>query len=76
MNRDYQKVIERKVGKSLSDIQKTGILELRNRTEEKHGRRMFFKSQFPFMGRGNVLRDRLVPHEAIEECLDKALGLK
>ena len=35
---------------------------------------MRFVSYFPFVGRGNVLRGRLLSHKEVEEELDRALG--
>lgn len=76
MKPDFRKAIESVVGEDLETIRRSTIPELRRRAESRHGRPLQFRSRFPFIGRGNVLRDRLVPHEEVERRLDKALGGK
>lgn len=60
-------------GQSAEDLRKQYLENIRKHFEKKHGRRMVFMSKFPFIGRGNVMRDRLIAHEEIEKMLEKAL---
>jgi hypothetical protein len=34
---------------------------------------MKFESRFPLIGRGNVMRDRVIDHESVEADLEQAL---
>jgi hypothetical protein len=70
----FESCIFRLTGKTADELRSKTIADLRQEFEEKHnGAPVRFVSQFPFIGRGNVLRDRLVAHEAIEAELDRVL---
>lgn len=67
--------IEDAVGLNVEEIRHTPLDELRKRFEARDGgRRMRFLSEFPFIGRGSVLGDRLVPHEEAERAFASAVA--
>jgi hypothetical protein len=73
MNPELLEVIEKGVGKTIDEINRTPLDELRRDAEEKLGVRLTFRVRWPLIGRGNILRDRVLSREAIERRLDKAL---
>jgi len=38
------------------------------------GKKIKITTEFPYIGRGNVLRDRLISHDKIDQEIDKILG--
>lgn len=71
----YIRGIEDAVGLNVEEIRHTPLDELRKRFEARDGgRRMRFLSEFPFVGRGSVLGDRLVPHEEAERAFASAVA--
>ncbi len=74
INDAYIASIEEEVGMDIEEIRSTPLSELRKIFEKRNGgKRMTFKSFFPFIGRGNVLGDRLVSHDEVEATLDSVL---
>jgi hypothetical protein len=74
MNADeFDHAIEIAVGERLDVIRGTPVEERRRTIESRLGRAIRFVSHFPFIGRGNVLRDRFVSHEQAEGMLEEAL---
>lgn len=71
-----EQAIERTTGMRVSELRKQSVTEIRTLAEKSHGKPMRFTSSFPFIGRGNVLRDCLVSHEEVEASLDEALRVK
>jgi hypothetical protein len=69
----FEKTVEGFLGEPISSIRKKPIDERRNEIEKKSKRSLHFKSYFPFIGRGNVLRDYVVTHEDADKALKKAL---
>lgn len=65
--------IELLVGHPISEIRNTPIEDQRHRAEQSCGQPTRFKSRFPLIGRGNVLRDRIVDRPMVERFLDEAL---
>ena len=61
------------VGMSLSDLKNAEVSEIRRKIEEKHGKPLSFTSEFPIIGRGNVLRDRIMTTQHINAEIDKIL---
>jgi hypothetical protein len=75
----YKKVlsrIEKKVGLSLKEIDSKNPVEISEFFYRKTGKKLSFSSEFPFIGRGNVLRDGLVSNENLNSDIDKILGIK
>lgn len=68
-----EKALEKACGESVSKLRSRTLEENRRLAEKKHGLLARFVSYFPFIGRGNVLRNRLVTHEEVEKRLDEAL---
>jgi hypothetical protein len=73
MNSELLEAIERRVGKTAEEIRRTPIDEMRSEVEKKLGTRLTFKVRWPLIGRGNILRDRVLTNEAVERLLDAAL---
>lgn len=69
-----ERAIEASTGERVEVLRSRTLEETRLVAEKKHRRPMKFVSHFPFIGRGNVLRDRLVSHEQVEADLDAVLG--
>jgi hypothetical protein len=65
--------IEKLTGKTAQDLRRTSIDGYRRERESSLKRALRFTSHFPFIGRGNVLRDRIIDTEKIEKQLDSAL---
>jgi hypothetical protein len=64
--------VETLTGKSVKEIREKTISQFRAELEAK-GAPFTFTSAFPLIGRGNVLRDRLVTHEEANKLLDEML---
>jgi len=47
--------------------------ELRHYLENKNKRKFSFTTEFPVIGRGNVLRDNIITSEEINKDIDKIL---
>lgn len=72
----YQLVAEKaaqRIGLSLEQIRSFSPSELRSFLEKKNKKTMTFISEYPIIGRGNVLRDGLVNKKAINKDIDKIL---
>ena len=69
----FIKAVEQATGESIDRLRALSIEERRAETEARCGSKLRFTSKFPFIGRGNVLRDRAITHEEVEAALDKAL---
>jgi len=68
------RAIESDMGKTIREIQEQPLSERRKEVEESHGgRKMTFPVNFPFIGRGNVLRDKVLSHEVIDKQFNDAL---
>ena len=61
---------ERKIGLSVTDIRKYTPDEIREHLEKKNGKKLNFVSEFPTIGRGNVLRDGIVTKESLNREID------
>ena len=71
--RRLEATVERATGQSANELRSKTLSELRILTEKKVGRRMKFISRFPLIGRGNVMRDKVVDHDSIEGMLERLL---
>lgn len=72
-NEAFERTIERIVGESIESIREMPVDERRRRTEKKFVRPMRFYSAFPFIGRGNVMREHILTHDEVEAALNEAL---
>ena len=67
------RTIAESTGCSIEYLKNTPLDELRKNAEEKRGFPLRFVSVFPWIGRGNVVRDRLVSHEEAVAAYDDAI---
>ncbi|MGH8556040.1 MAG: hypothetical protein ACRESZ_00990, partial [Methylococcales bacterium] len=65
--------IERATGEKIEDLQSVPVDERRRLVEKKLKSLVTFRSHFPFIGRGSILRDRLLSHEEVEAEFRKAI---
>ena len=68
-----EKNVENLVGLSAETIRKYSPNELRLHLENKNKRKFSFTSEFPVIGRGNVLRAGIKTTEEINKDIDKIL---
>lgn len=74
LNERVIRAIESETGKTIREIQEQTLSDRRREVEANHkGRKMVFSDNFPFIGRGNVLRDRVLPHEEVDRQFNEAL---
>ena len=69
------KNLENLTGLTLAQIRSLSPSELRKHIEKKNGKGLSFVSEFPFIGRGNVLRDGLTTSSKINSEIDSILGI-
>jgi hypothetical protein len=67
--------IEKKVGLSINKINSLNPIEISQIISKKLNKSLNFKSEFPFIGRGNILRDDIQSTVNINKEIDKILGL-
>jgi len=68
-----EKNAENLIGLSAETIRKYSPNELRLHLKNKNKRKFSFTSEFPVIGRGNVLRDGIKTTEEINKDIDKIL---
>ena len=68
-----EKNAEKRVGLSVEDIRRYTPDELRCHLEKKNKKKLSFTTEFPVIGRGNVLRDSIATSEEINREIDKIL---
>ena len=73
MSCTFFQIIEDYVGLSIDQIRGLSVDEQRNRCEDRVGKPLKFISHFPFIGRGNVLRDRTSSHQKIEKDFERTV---
>ncbi|MCL2186432.1 MAG: hypothetical protein FWB86_11370 [Treponema sp.] len=64
---------EKLTGLSTEEIRNFSPYELRNYLEKRNKKKLFFSTEFPVIGRGNVLRDSIITSEEINKEIDKIL---
>jgi hypothetical protein len=69
-----EKNAENLIGLSAETIRKYSPNELRLHLENKNKRKFSYTSEFPVIGRGNVLRDGIKTSEEINKDIDKILA--
>ena len=67
--------IERKTGLTSSEIKNTSPGDLRDYLTRKMHRPFSVTTEFPKIGRGNVLRDGIISSSQINREIDKILGV-
>lgn len=70
---DLIHALERETGESIENLRATTIDERRRMLEKRPGFVLRLFSMFPFIGRGNVMRDRVISRDDINDALDKSL---
>jgi hypothetical protein len=60
-------------GHSVEYLKNTPLDEIRANAEAERGESIEFASNFPLIGRGNVMRDRLVSHKDALAAYDDAI---
>lgn len=73
-NSAFEKAVERAAGTSIDVLRDTPIDEFRRTVERRCGKPTHFFTEFPWIGRGNVLRDRCTSHEEAEAAYESAIG--
>lgn len=70
---EMREAIEHEVGMPIEEIRRLPLEDWRTHLRSTFGCPLKFVSRFPFIGRGNVLRDKIVSHDQVERELDEAL---
>jgi len=70
---EVERNVEALVGLPVETIRKFSPGELRRYLEKKNKRRFSFLSEFPVIGRGNVLRDDISTSKKLNKNIDKIL---
>ena len=68
-----ERIAQKLTGHSPEDLRAKPISDLRHEIEIAAGKPMTFTRNFPFIGRGNVMRDKVVSHAEVERQLSEAL---
>jgi len=71
---EVERNVETLVGLPVETIRKLSPSELRGYLEKKNKRKFSFLSEFPVIGRGNVLRDNIITSEKINKDIDKIIA--
>ena len=71
-----EEAVELATGESVDVLRSTPLDVRRTALEQAQGRSLVFRSRFPLVGRGNVLRDRAVPHDKVERDFLRAVNGK
>lgn len=69
----FEQAIETAMGESIENLRQIPIDERRARMENASGRTLFFRTRFPFIGRGNVMRDHVVHNDKVESDFLRAV---
>ncbi|MDD5261326.1 MAG: hypothetical protein PHD76_05695 [Methylacidiphilales bacterium] len=69
----FEQAVEKLTGTSAREIRMRTVWEQRQAIEEKSGHILHIVSRFPFVGRGNILRGRLVSGNQVNRQIDDAL---
>ncbi len=68
-----EKNAEKITGLSLAQIKAISPEQFRTYLEQKNNKPISFTSEFPVIGRGNVLRDRLITSKSLNAEIDEIL---
>lgn len=69
-----EKNVENLIGLSAETIRKYSPSELRLYLENKNNRKLSFTTEFPVIGRGNVLREGIKTSKEINKDIDRILA--
>ena len=70
---EIERSIERLTGLSIARLRDMGVTELREYLEKKNGVKVRVVSEYPVIGRGNILCDGLISHEQLNQDVDAIL---
>ena len=68
-----EKNAERLTGLTMAQIRDFSPFRLRKHLEERNAKRFRFVSEFPYVGRGNVLRESLADSDSLNAEIDAIL---
>ncbi|MBI5722973.1 MAG: hypothetical protein HZA50_03365 [Planctomycetes bacterium] len=69
----FEQAVEKATGVSIDTLRNTPIEVRRAEVERAKGSKTSYRSYYPLVGRGSVLRDRVVDHDKIEKEFLKAI---
>jgi len=69
----FAEAVKSRTGRTVGELKSTVLCEMCSITEKRTGRPMVIETRFPTIGRGNVMRDRIISHEAVEQYLEESL---
>lgn len=67
--KQLEDALAREIGKPIEEIRNTPLETMRSEVERTLGHPLNYKSWYTSIGRGNVLGDRVVSHQQVEERL-------
>jgi hypothetical protein len=70
----FELAMERITGESIESLRSMPIDERREMVEKKTSKLLRIVSRFPVIGRGSVLRDRLISRRQVEAGVDWSLN--
>jgi len=71
----FESTAEMLTGRSVEEIRKSTLEEIRRIAEEKHHRRFRIEHVEKVIGRGNILGDRILSSEEVNERFEEALNV-
>lgn len=69
---NLERAVEKLTNTSAEILRSTPIDEHRN-AMKKRGIIVRFLSRFPFIGRGNIMRDKILDHDAVERQFEESV---
>lgn len=72
--KEFFRIVQKNIGLSLSDINRLNPIDINAYIEKRNGKKIKITTEFPFIGRGNILRDGIITHDKINQEIDKILG--
>jgi len=72
MSKKLDMALERLAGIPIHELRDVPLSVRRAGVEEQTGMTTIFPSLYPDIGRGSVMRDRVISHEKILSCFDVA----
>jgi len=71
--KQLEATVEKVTGQTAANLRAQTLTQLRSKTEAKNRRNWVFASRFPVVGRGSVMRERVMRHEDVEGLLTRFL---
>lgn len=73
MKASLERAIEATTGQTIDNLRNMPLDTLRRLIEKKRQSAVVITRNFPFLGRGNVMRDETISRDEVEKQLDEAL---